>query len=132
MDINTNDCLALGMSESFLRAVRADTEPTKKEYSLLILSDVGVTDTGIEKANTVICPQRLELVTPVRCQRVITCGMSANSTVSFSCIDGSRALLSLSRNVGGTEPGEVYVIYRKELSVYENLVFQALRLLNIR
>lgn len=120
------------MSESFLRVVRADTQPCRKEYKLLILNENGVLDTNIEKADAVICPSRLTVNTPLRCTRIITCGMSADSTVSFSCIEENRALLSLAREVNGILPGEVYVNFRKELSVYENLALQAARILNIR
>lgn len=120
------------MSKSFLRAVHADIIPRKKEYKLLILNENGVLNTNIEKADTVICPTRVYADTPLSCNSIITCGMSADSTLSFSCIDGHRALLSLSREVNGYRPGEVYVNFRTEMSVYENLALQAVRIINTR
>ncbi len=132
MGINTSDCLAFGMSDRFMQMVSAEAFPSKNEYALLILNENGVLNTDVEKVNTLICPSRINVGTPLSCKQIITCGMSADSTVSFSCIEDRRALLSVARTVNGIQPGEVYVKYRKELSVYENLALQTLRLLNIR
>lgn len=120
------------MSKAFMSAVGADSTPKKDKYELLILNESGILNINIKEADTVVCPPCVTVGTPVLCKTVITCGMSPESTLSFSCIEEDRALLSLSRNVNRLQPGEVYVKYRKELSLYENLALQAVRLLNIR
>lgn len=134
MDINMNDCLAIGFSDAFHKALnfKADTSPSKNEYTLLLVGEDGVFERGVCKAETVICPGRINLPFAVRCSRVITCGMRPSDTLSFSCIDDDRAVLALTRIIGKAFPGEVGVRYRNELTLYENLVYQALRLINIR
>lgn len=134
MDINMNDCLATGFSDAFHKAInfKADTFPAKNEYTLLLVGEEGNFEPGVKRAETVICPGKINLPFAVRCVRVVTCGMRPGDTLSFSCIDGDRAILSLARIVGKAYPGEVGVKYRNELTLYENLVYQALRLINIR
>jgi hypothetical protein len=57
--------------------------------------------------------------------------MDSKSTLSFSCVNNGKAMLSLSRTVNGIEPCEIYINIKEELSLYENLVIQALRILNM-
>lgn len=134
MDININDCLAVGFSEGFLNTIpyKSDTVPKKSKYSLLLINEGCVINSLIYKAETVICPCIIAIRQPIKCNRIITCGMRPSATLSFSCIGEDRAILSLTRMVGKANPGEVGVRYRQDLTVYENLVYQALRLINIR
>ncbi len=134
MDISTSDCLAIGFSNEFLNTIRFKTDvfPLKDEYNILLIGEDGTVERGVRKAETVICPGKINLPFAIGCNRVITCGMRQSDTLSFSCIDGDRAVLSLTRTVGKAFPGEVGVRYRKELTLYENLVYHALRLINIR
>lgn len=134
MGISTNDCLAVGFSKEFLILMEpgVDIFPQKEKYGLLLLGETGTMCGAVNAADTLICPGKIFLPFAVECRQVITCGMRQTDTLSFSCINDDRAVLSLSRSVENTQPGEVCVRFRKNLSVYENLVYQALRLVKNR
>ena len=103
----------------------------QKECGILILSEQGIYTGEIEYADTVICPASVSIRHKLKCNRVITCGMDSKSTLSFSCVNNGKAMLSLSRTVNGIEPCEIYINIKEELSLYENLVIQALRIINM-
>ena len=103
----------------------------EKECRILILNEQGVYTGDVEYADTVICPSEVSVLHKLKCNRVITCGMDSKSTLSFSCLNNGKAMLSVSRTVNGIEPCEVYINIKEELSLYENLVVQALRILKL-
>ncbi|MGM9658871.1 MAG: hypothetical protein ACI3W9_07795 [Eubacteriales bacterium] len=134
MDTSTNSCLAVGFSKEFLDRLPlcADTEPRKAEYELLLIGESGEFHGKLERAETVVCPRRVTLDRPLPCSMAVTCGMTEDCTVSFSSISENSALLSLSRPFSGRRPCDVRVKLRQGVSVYENLVLQAVRILEAR
>ena len=131
MDISRSDCLALGFSNEFYGIVTADKVPAKEKYLLLLLNEEAACEIPVSFASTVVCPDKISVTGVLRCENIITCGMSARSTLSFSSVGEDTAVLSLSRKIGDTFPCEIRVSLFKNLSIYENLVINAVRLLNI-
>lgn len=122
----------MGFSNCFLKYIDATHTVDKSEYKVLLIGESGRVEYNISKADTIICPSKITVSSPIKCTRIISCGMNPACTLSFSCIGKEKALLSLNRTLNGIPPGEVYVKLKKDLSVYDNLVYQALRLLQLR
>ena len=131
MDTSKNNCLALGFSEEFHRVITADKAPEKNKYLLLLINEENACKIPIGFAATVVCPDKISVTGVLRCENIITCGMSARSTLSFSSVGEDTAVLSVSRKVGNLSPCETVVTINKKMSLYENLVINAVRLLNI-
>ena len=86
------------------------------------------------KADIVLCPQDGNCKGSIECNGVISCGMSRRSTVSFTSIGEQKAMLAVNRSIRAgnrlTEQCEMHCPFDRNLSIYENLVLSAIRLLD--
>lgn len=130
MDINKNKCLALGFSDEFYKVLKADRFPVQDEYYLLLINEDKTVEIPLRFVNTVICPEKVNINFPINCNNVVTCGMGLRCTVSFSSVGDDSAVLSVSRKIENLLPCEVRVDLKNNLSLYENIVYNTVRLLN--
>ena len=131
MDTSKNNCLALGFSEEFYKILKADRVPQKEEYYLLLINEDKIADIPIRFAHTVLCPEKVNITFPITCNNVVTCGMGMRCSVSFSSVGENSAVLSVSRKIENLLPCEIRVELKKNLSLYENIVYNTVRLLSI-
>ena len=131
MDTSKNNCLALGFSEEFYKILKADRVPQKEEYYLLLINEDKTADIPIRFAHTVLCSEKVNITFPITCNNVVTCGMGMRCSVSFSSVGENSAVLSVSRKIEDLLPCEIRVELKKNLSLYENIVYNTVRLLNI-
>lgn len=96
-------------------------------------SDEVVLDSPL-RAKTVVCPTNAVVDGKVTCDSIISCGMDQRSTLSLSCIGEDECLLTVCRTIhlpNGTtlQPCELWRPYYNDMSVDDNIIFQAFKLL---
>ena len=136
---NTPDILLYGFGRRFpgfaQQLFGLETNALYREYFIIVLGEAGYGLADELVCDYIICPQSLELSGRIKCSSVITCGMNTRCTLSFSSIDGDKALLSVNRRIDFGEKSihqcERPVDYYEAFSAYENLVLQGLTILTM-
>jgi len=136
---NTPNILLSGFQPPFLEFARQlfdfKTEIDISEYDIIVMGESGSDIVGEISCGFIICPQSMKLNGRIKCKSVITCGMNTRCTLSFSSIAYDKALLSINRRIDLEEKSihqcEKPVDYYEPLTVYENLVLQALNILTM-
>lgn len=136
---NMPEILIIGCKKPFLEFSKQlfdyETEIKKSYYDFIVMGETGSKVNFNISCGIAICPQSLKLNGKIKCGGVVTCGMNTRCTLSFSSIDYDKALLSINRRIdfdrNSIQQCEKPVDYYESLTIYENLVLQALNLLTI-
>jgi len=136
---NMPDILLSGFNQTFLdfakQLFKYKLNNGSNEFDIIVMDESGGDIFNDINCKYIICPPSIKLHGKVKCNSVITCGMDNKCTLSFSSIDYDKALLSINRRIDlkikSIHQCEKPVDYYEVLTVYENLVIQALSILTV-